>query len=324
MRRREFISLLGSGALAWPLTAQAQQQGKLPTIGLLGANAVVWAPWANAFVARLRQLGWIEGQTIRIEYRWNDGQRERIAQIAAEFVQLKVNAIVTAGGEAAIVKRVTSDIPIVFAQAVDPVGDGLVESLSRPGGNVTGLSVQAADLPGKQLQLLRETVPHLRQLGLMGNAGYAGAVQVMHKVEAAASDLNLEVIPIAIRKADDIALAVEDLKEKADALYVVSDALVAANRVRLISLTLGAHLPTFFVNTEYVRAGGLMSYGANVQAMFRRAADFVDKILRGTKPADIPVEQPTEFELILNLTTAKAIGLTIPASLKSKADEVIE
>jgi putative ABC transport system substrate-binding protein len=324
MRRREFITLLGGATVAWPLAARAQQAGKLPTIGFLGANVAVWSQWTAAFVARLRELDWIEGRTAAIEYRWNEGRRERIAEIADEFVRLKVDVIVTAGGEAAIVKRATSDIPIVFAQAVDPLGDGLVASLARPGSNVTGLSNQATDLAGKQLELLGEVLPHLHRLALMANVGYAGALVVMRRVQATAGTLGFEVTPLELRRAEDIAPAFEALKDQADALFVVSDALVAANRTRIITLALGARLPTFFVNPDYVQAGGLMSYGPSIPAMFRRAADMVDKILRGAKPGDIPVEQPTKFELVVNLITAKALGLTIPESFVVRADKVIE
>ena len=323
MRRREFIALL-SVALAARLSAARAQSNKVPTIGFMGANAAVFGPWTAAFVGRLRELGWIEGRTIAIEYRWSEGRPERNAEIAAEFVRLKVDAIVTLGSAVPAFKRVTSAIPIVFALSTDPVGGGLVASLARPGGNVTGLSNQAADVASKRFEFLREVVPHLRRLAIMLNAGFPQAVLEMAGVQAAARKLDLEVLPLEIRKAEDIAPALEDLSAKADALYVVDDALVTANRTRILTFALGARLPAIFNNRSFVEVGGFMSYGPNFPDLFRRAADLVDKILRGANPAEIPVEQPTKFDLVFNLTTAKALGLTIPQNLLVLADEVIE
>jgi putative tryptophan/tyrosine transport system substrate-binding protein len=324
MRRREFITLLGGASAAWPLASHAQVTGKLPTIGFLGPNASLWGPWTAAFVERLRQLGWIEDRTIAIEYRWTEGRPERVAEVAAEFVRQKVDIIVTNGSSVAAVKRATSVIPIVFAVATDPVGGGLVASLVRPGGNVTGLSAQSTDLAGKRLELLREVVPSLRRLAIMGNVGNREAVLEMGNVEAAARTLGFEVAPLEIRRAEDIAPAFEALKPQADALYVVQDGFVTANRTHIIMLTLGARLPTIFETREHVQAGALMSYGPSFSDLFRRAAEYVDKILRGVKPGDIPVEQPIKFEFVLNLTTAKALGLTVPASVLSLADDLVE
>jgi ABC-type uncharacterized transport system substrate-binding protein len=324
MRRREFITLISLAVAARPLIARAQQPNRLPLIGFMGANASVFSPWTAAFVGRLRELGWIEGRTIAIEYRWSEGRPERNAEIAAEFVRLNVDIIVTLGSAVPALKRVTSHIPIVFALSTDPVGGGLVASLARPGGNVTGLSNQAADVASKRFEFLREVVPHLRQLAIMLNVGFPQAVLEMAGVQAAARKLDLEVIPLEIRGADDIAPAFEQLNAKADALYVVDDALVTANRTRILTLALGARLPAIFNNRSFVEVGGFMSYGPNFPDLFRRAADLVDKILRGTKPAEIPVEQPTKFDLVFNLTTAKALGLTIPHNLLVLADEVIE
>jgi putative tryptophan/tyrosine transport system substrate-binding protein len=324
IRRREFITLLGGAAAAWPVAARAQQSGKLLTVGFLGTDASLWSPFTAAFVARLRELGWIDGRTIAIEYRWAEGRPERIAGIAAEFVRLKVDVIVTSGDPVAALKQKVPDIPIVFAIAVDPIGSGLVASLSRPGGYVTGLSLQQTDLAGKRLELLREVVPHLRRLAILANVGYPDAVLEMAEVKAMARTLGLEVVPLEIQRVEDIAPAFEALKAKADAMYVVVDALIAANRTRIITLALSARLPTIFNVRVFVQAGGLMSYGPNFPDLFRRAAELVDKILRGTKPGDIPIEQPTKFELALNLTTAKALGLTVPDTLLARADEVIE
>jgi putative ABC transport system substrate-binding protein len=325
MRRREFITLLGGAAMAWPLPLNAQQAGKPPTIGFLGAaTPSAWNKWTAAFVQRLRELGWIEGRTITIEYRWAEGRVERAAEIAAEFVRLKVDVIVTSGGVLLAAKQATSVIPIVFAVANDPVGSGLIASLARPGGNVTGLSLQSTDLAAKRLELLREVVPGLRRLAIVANIGNPGAVLEMGEVQATARTLGLDVATFEIRRAEDIAPAFEALKGRAEALYVATDPLLNTNRLRIVILALGARLPTMHGFREDVEAGGLMSYGANFPDLFRRAADYVDKILRGEKPGDIPVQQPTKFELVINLTTAKALGLTIPESFLLRADEVIE
>jgi putative tryptophan/tyrosine transport system substrate-binding protein len=323
MRRRAFITLLG-GAAALPVAARAQPAGKVPTIGFLGADAAGWRPWTDAFVGQLRKLGWIEGRTIAIEYRWSQARPERVAEIAAEFVRLKVDVIVTSGTAVPTVKQATTVIPIVFAITIDPVGGGLIASLARPGGNITGLSVQQADIAGKRLELLREVVPRLRRLAIIVDVGFAQGVLEMGEVKATARTLGLEVTPLEIRRAEDIAPAFEALKAQADAVYVAVNALVSANRTRIITLALGARLPTIFNTRDFVQAGALMSYGPSYPDMFRRTADLVDKILRGTKPGDIPVEQPTKFEFVVNLTTAKALGIEIPPTLLARADEVIE
>jgi putative ABC transport system substrate-binding protein len=326
INRRDFVTLLGGAAVAWPLAARAQQAGKLPTIGFLGASTPSTAtPWTAAFVQRLRELGWIENRTVAIEFRWADGRRERLAEIAAEFVQLKVDVIVAQGTQSVVAaKQATTVIPIVFPVAGDPVGAGLVASLARPGGNVTGLSLQFTDLAGKRLELLREVVPGLRRLAILADVGSAGVMLEMGEVQATARTLGLEVVPLEIRRAEDIAPAFEALKGRAEALYVCSDPLVNTNRVRINTLALGALLPTMHGLREYVEAGGLLSYGPNLPDLFRRAADFVDKILRGAKPGDIPVEQPTKFDLVLNLITARALGLTVPPTLLARADQAIE
>ena len=326
MTRREFITLLGGTAAAWPLAARAQRPGKLPTIGLLGATTpVVESQRVAAFVQRLRELGWIEDRTIAIEVRWAEGRTERFGEIADEFVRLKVDVIVT-GGTASVIaaKQATSVIPIVFATAGDPVANHLVASLARPGGNVTGLSGQVVDTASKRLELLRKVLPGLRRLAIMGNVDNPFAVLDMREVQATARMVGLEATTFEIRRAEDIAPAFEAFKGRADALYVPPEPLVNTNRVRINTLALGARLPTMHGLREYVEAGGLMSYGPSALDQYRRAADYVDKILRGAKPADIPVEQPTKFDLVINLTTAKALGLQIPDRLLAIADEVIE
>jgi ABC-type uncharacterized transport system substrate-binding protein len=324
-RRRDFITLLSGAAVAWPLAARAQQP-KLSTIGFLGSGTpAVQSQWTTSFVQRLRELGWIEGRTIAIEYRWAEGSSDRAAELAAEFVRLKVDVIVTHANPMVIAaKQATSVIPIVFAAAADPLGTGLVASLARPGGNVTGLSVQNTDLAGKHLELLRDFIPGLRRLAIMVNVDNSASVLEMREVQAAARMIGLEVATFKIRRAEDIAPAFEELKGRADALYVCIDTVLFAHRIRINTLALSARLPTMLSNREYVAAGGLMSYGPNFLDLFRRAGDYVDKILRGAKPGEIPVEQPTKFDLIINLTTAKALGLTVPPTLLARADEVIE
>jgi putative ABC transport system substrate-binding protein len=326
MRRRDFITLLGGAAAAWPVAAKAQQPGKLPTLGFLGSNTpATQSPWTVAFAHRLRELGWIEGRTVAIEYRWTEGRSERAAEIAAELVRLNVDVIFTSGtASVAAARRATSIIPIVFAAAADPVGAGLVASLAKPGGNVTGLSVQQPDLAGKRLEILREVVPGLRRLAILANVGAPGSMLDLTEVLASARTLDLGVARIEVQRAEDIAPAFDVVRGRADALYVVSDPLMTVHRLRINTLALGARLPTMHALREYVEAAGLMSYGPNFPDLFRRAAELVDRILRGAKPGDIPVAQPIKFDLVINLTTAKALGLDIPPSLLARADEVIE
>jgi putative tryptophan/tyrosine transport system substrate-binding protein len=325
IRRREFITLLG-GAAAWPLTAGAQQPGKLPTIGFLGAATLsVESQRVAAFVQRLHQLGWIENRNVTIEYRWAEGRFERFSELAAEFARLKVDLIVASTTPAVIAaKQATSVIPIVITTANDPVATGLVASLARPGGNVTGLSNQLADTAAKRLELLRQVVPGLRRLAILGNVGNPGVVLETRESQVAATAMGLEATTLEIRRAEDIAPLLEALKGRADALYVASDPLMNTNRIRINTLALGARLPTLHGVRDYVEAGGLMSYGTNIVNQYRRAADYTDKILRGAKPGELPIEQPTKFDLVINLTTAKALGLTVPDKLLSLADEVIE
>jgi len=322
--RRKFLVALGGTAAAWPLAARAQQ--KLPTIGFLGANSpAVQRQWTTAFVQRLHELGWTEGHDLAIEYRWAEGRFDRSPAIIAEFVRLKVDVIVThATANVVAAKQATSAIPIIFTSVADPVGNNLVASLARPDGNVTGLSAQIADVAGKRLELLREIIPGLRRLALMANVGVANAIMEMGEVQAAARTIGLDVATFEIRQTRDIEPAIEAFKNRAEALYVQGDPLFTSNRLRINTLALGARLPTMHGTREQVDAGGLISYGTNLTDLFRRAGDYVDKILRGAKPADLPVEQPTKFDLVINLITAKALGLEIPATVLARADEVIE
>ncbi len=324
MKRRAFIAALG-GAAAWPVMARAQQS-KLPTIGFLGTTTEsAWAQWTAAFVRRLGELGRVEGRTITITYSWADGRSERYDEIAAEFVRLKVDVIVTASTPAIIAaKQATSVIPIVFAGAADPVRNGLVASLARPGGNVTGLSIQSTDLAGKRLELLRELVPRLYRLAILYDAGNPATVLEMGEVQEAAQALRFEVAKMGIRQSDELDAAFAALNGRADGLYVCQSNLIVANRNRVNALALSTRLPTMHNFRSYVQAGGLISYGPSLADQFARAADFVHKILRGAKPADLPVQQPTKYELVINLRTAKALGLEVPPSLLARADEVIE
>jgi putative ABC transport system substrate-binding protein len=326
MKRRDFVILLGGGAAAWPLAVNAQQSEKLPIIGFLGSSTPsAMAQWVDAFVQRLRDLGWIEGRTVAIEYRWAEGRSSRAAEIAAEFVRLNVDVIVTYASVAVLAaKQATSVIPIVFAAATDAVGAGLVASLARPGGNVTGLSLQQTDAAGKRLELLREFVPGLRHLAILANVSAPGSVLEMREVQAAARTLGLEATTLEIQRAQDIVPSFDTLNDWAEALYVCTDPLVLTNRARINTLVMGARLPTIYNSREYVETGGLMSYGPNWLDRWKRTAEIVDKILRGTKPADIPVEQPTKFDLVINLTTAKVLGFAVPPPLLAIADEVIE
>jgi putative ABC transport system substrate-binding protein len=323
MKRREFITLLGGAAAILPLPVRAQS--KVRSIGYLGSGSPsAQGPWIAAFVQRMRELGWIEGVTFAVEYRWAEGHSERYAEIAAEFVRLNVAVILTEGVAVPAAKRATAEIPIVFAVAGDPVGAGLVVSLARPGGNVTGLSIQQPELAGKRLELIREIVPGLRRVAVLANIGSNNVALEMEEVQTAARALGLEIAWMEIRQASDITRAFDSLSGGADALYVCGDPLVNANRVQINTLALGARLPTMHGFREFAEAGALMTYGPNFPDLFRRAGEIVDKILRGAKPADLPVEQPTKFDLVINLTTAKTLGLQIPDKLLALADEIIE
>jgi putative ABC transport system substrate-binding protein len=329
LRRRELVALLCGAALSpvvAPLSARAQQPRKRPTVGFLGATTpTIWSAFVSAFLLRLRELGWTDGQNIAIEYRWAEGRESRYAEFAAELVQRNVDIIVTAGTPAVLaVMKATSTIPIVFAAAGDPVRTGLVTSLARPGGNATGLSNQQTDLGGIRLELLREIVPGLKQVAVLGNVDSPIITLEMNSVLAAAAKLSLEAFRLEVRNTEEIDVGIESLKGRADALYICSDPLVTTHRVRINTLAISQKLPTMYAFREYVQSGGLISYGPNFQDLFRRSGDYVDKILRGAKPADIPVEQPIKFDLIVNNTTAKAVGLTIPETFLMRANEVIE
>jgi putative ABC transport system substrate-binding protein len=322
MRRRDFMAVLG-GSATWSVAARAQPV-KLPTVGfLVPGTPASFGQRVAACAQRLRELGWIEGRTVAIEYRWAEAQR--FGEIVSEFVRLKVDVIVTVGTPPTVAaQKATSNIPIVFIAAGDPVGSSLVASLARPGGNITGLSNQTSDLAGKRVGLLREIAPDLHRLAIMGRIDNVVAASEMREVQAAAETFGIEGIPLEIHNANEIVPALDALRSRADALYVAIDALMAVHAIRINTLALGAKVPSMHGARELVAAGGLISYGADLPDLWRRSADCIDKILRGVKPADIPVEQPTKFELIINLTTAKALEIIIPPSLLARADEVIE
>jgi putative ABC transport system substrate-binding protein len=325
MKRREFMTLLGGAAVTLPLAARAQQTSKIPTIGLLSSStAAIERPRRDAFIQRLAELGWVEGRGVTFEVRAAEGIVERAGDIAAEFARLKVDAIVLSGdAQVRAAMRAAPDIPIVIASAGDPVGAGLVASLARPGGNVTGFSVQLTDTAGKRIELLREIVPSLRRLAILGNSSNPVVALEFGAAQSAARTLGLDSVSPEFRRAEDIPSAIEALKGNADGLYVCVDPLMIANRARINTLALAAKLPVVHSYRDNL-GEGLISYGPDLLDLYRRAAGLVDKILRGTKPADIPVEQPTKFELAINLKTAKALGLAVPPTLLARADEVIE
>jgi putative tryptophan/tyrosine transport system substrate-binding protein len=326
VKRREFITLLGGAAAAWPTIAGAQQRPRVPTIGFLSSGTPSSdGQFVAAFGQRMRALGWIEGRDVAIEYRWGEGRVDRFAEIAAELVRLKVDVVFTYGsGTAVAAKQATSVIPIVFTLVGAPVEIGLVASLARPGSNITGVSNQSSDLGSKRLELLRQLLPPLRRIAVLVDVGNPSAVLDMGQVRTAAETLGLEVATREIRRTEDIMSAFEALGGRVDAITIPTSALTFTNRFRINTLALGARLPTMYGSREYIEPGGLMSYGPNFPDLFRRAAELVDKVLRGAKPADIPVEQPTKFDLVINLIAAKALGLQIPDKLLATADEVIE
>lgn len=324
MRRREVLSLLG-GAVAWSAQARAQVV-KSAVVGFLGANtAAVQGRYTRALLERLGELGWVDGRNLTVEYRWADGRYDRSEALVAELVERKVDVIVThAPPNVLAAKRVTSEIPIVFAAVGDPVSIGLVSSLAKPGGNITGLSLQSAELAGKRIELLREVVPGMRRLAVLGNANSSNNVIERDEIRSAARQFDLDVIVQEIRTSGEIAPFIGGLRDRADALFVQTDPLTNTNRAQINALTLDERLPASFGVREFAEAGGLMSYGPSFIDLFRRAGDYVDKILRGTKPGELPVEQPTKFELIVNLRTATALGLSVPIAVIARADEVIE
>jgi putative ABC transport system substrate-binding protein len=324
VKRRDFITLLG-GAAAWPLAARAQQPGKAARIGYLAIRAPMSAD--EALLQALRELNWIEGRNIVIERRFSAGNFDRLREFAAELVRLKVDAIVavaSAGTQAA--KDATASIPICFVNAGDPVGQGFVMSLARPGGNVTGVSFDASpDITAKQLQLILETVPKASRVAVLWNPTSPFLRSYWSVAQAAAPALGVVLQSLEVQDASQYETAFKAIgRDRADALVVLSDSFATFHRARIAELAAEHRLPVLYGHRQYVEAGGLMSYGPSLFDVYRRAAAYVDKILKGTRPADLPVEQPTKYELVINLKTAKALGLEIPPTLLARADEVIE
>jgi putative ABC transport system substrate-binding protein len=325
MDRRTFLAGTGAMLLAAPLAAEAQEPGKRPRVGFLGPRTRAdAAPYLDAFLLGLREIGWVEGKNIFIEYRWAEGRQERLPDLAAELVRLKVDVILAGPTSAAVAaKNATSTIPIVTTSAGDP-GVGLVASLARPGANVTGLSfsVEMATI-GKGLELLKETVPKVRRVAVLSNP--ANPAHALARKEVAARSVGVQLQLLEARGPTELDSAFAAMaRERAGAVLVIADSTFGFHRTRLRDLAAKGRLPAMYGLREHPEVGGLMSYGADNRDNFRRAATYVDKILRGAKPADLPVEQPTKFELVINLKTAKALGLTIPQSLLQRADEIIQ
>jgi len=324
MRRRDFITLIGGATVGWPCAASAQMSDKLRTIVFLGPNASEWSSYTAAFEQRLSELGWVDRRTIAIRYRWTEGRTDRLAVLTGELAGQRIDVIVTYGRAAVALKRETTSTPIVSAITVDPLRSGLVTNLAHPDANVTGLSIQATDIAGKRLSLLHDLVPGLHRLAVVFDPTYPAALSEFDNLKSAARTIDLKVMPHEVRHAEEFAPVFDALKGKVDAVSLVETDLIAANTSKIAALALEARLPTSFNQRGAVDAGGLMSYGPNYTALFQRSADFVDKILRGTKPADIPWEQPSKFELVINRKTARSLGLTIPPALLATADDVIE
>ena len=313
--------------LAAPFAVEAQQVGKVHRIGFLGnSTAALEQNLVEPFRQGLRERGYTEGRDLVVEYRWAEGKYERFPDLIAELIRLKVDVIVTAGTPAALaVKRATTSIPLVMVAVGDPVGTGLIASLSRPGGNATGLTSIAADLEGKRLELLREVIPRLAQMAVLWNPASPFQVVAEREVRAAAQVLQLRVLSLGVRAAEELDEAFDTIvKARPGALVVLADRLFLHNRARIVGFAARHHLPGVYAYRELVEAGGLMSFGPSYADMHRRAATYVDKILKGARPADLPVEQPAKFELVVNLKTAKALGLTLPQAVLARADQIIE
>ncbi len=324
MRRREFMLLMGSLAVDASAAAYGQQSAKPPVVGFLVAGTPAsHGAWVAAFTQRLSELGWTDGRNIKIEYRWATGDIRQTTNFATEFVQQKVDVIVTSAFGVVAAKQATSTIPIVSAAFGDAVANGIVASLARPGGNVTGLTIQPSELSSKRLELLRDIIPNVRRLAALVNTHVVGAQEVV-AIRTASAKLNIHANVLDVQTAEDIEAAMATLADQTDALYVFSEPLTNANKDKIIKAANAAKIPTIFGFREFVAAGGLISYGPSFIDLFAHAAEFTDKILRGAKPADLPVQQPVKFDLIINLKAAKALGLSISETVLIRADEVIE
>jgi ABC-type uncharacterized transport system substrate-binding protein len=324
MRRREFMLLVGSVSVDTLSAAYGQQSATSPTVGFLVAGTPAsHGEWVKAYVQHLSELGWTDGRNVKIEYRWAAGDVPLTTKFAAELVQQKVDIIVTSAYGVEAAKQATSTIPIVSAAFGDIVAKGLAKSLARPGGNVTGLSIQPVELSSKRLELLRDIVPNVHRLAALVNTRVVGEQEVVG-IRTASDKLNIDSNVFDIQTTEDIEAAIATLAGNIDALYVYSEPLTNANKDKIIKAATAAKIPTIFGFREFVAAGGFISYGPNFVDLFVRAAEYTDKILRGAKPGELPVQQPVKYDLIINLKTAKALGVTISANVLTRADEVIE
>jgi len=327
IKRRKFLTLFGGAVLAWPLAVRAQPMAKVWHVGMLETTAATLnATNLDAFKQALRQLGYIEGQNLIVEYRSGDGHIERFPQLAAELVRLNVDIIITRGTPAALAaKKATATIPIVMAAIREPVETGMVASLARPGGNVTGLSAFVTELTAKRIEIMREVIPQLSRMALIDNMANRSVPAQWDETKRAAFALGIQPQLYDVRKAEDIERAFSSaIAQRVNALSVGNDSVVIANRIQVVQLAAKHRLPAIYATRDFVDAGGLLSYAAHYPDLYRRAAAYVDKIFKGAKPADLPVEQPTKFEIVVNLKAASALGLTVPSTLLARADEVIE
>jgi len=327
VKRREFITLLG-GAAAWPLAVRAQQPGKVSRVGFLGTSSPsLERHLVEAFLQKLRELGYVEGKTIAIEYRWAEGQDDRLPGLAADLASVKPDVIVTSGTPGTLAaKRATATIPIVFASSGNPINAGIVSSFVRPGGNVTGFTISGPELEGKRLQILKDAVPALSRVAVLWNSANPANADFYQLTRAAAAALGLTLRPVVeVRRIDDLNDAFSTIAiAKPDAMIVLADRFLLAHRMEIVNFASTSRLPAIYAYRAYVDAGGLMSYAPNDLEQFRHAAIYVDNILKGAKPADLPVQEPTKFELVINLKTARSLNLEIPRDLLLVADEVIE
>jgi putative tryptophan/tyrosine transport system substrate-binding protein len=321
IRRREFVFLLGGAAAAWPLAARAQQSAKIPRIGIID-DSPIW----NAFRHGLRDLGYLEGQNIAFEYRYAGGLPDRLAWVAVELVHRPVDLIATFGTPPTLAaKQATTTIPIVMMGVGDPVGSGLVSSLARPGGNITGNTILGPEVAGKRLQLLKEVIPSLSRVAFLWNPDNASHPAQLAELRVAVEALGIKLLPVPVRSSDELDNAFSAMmRERPDAFLMTNDPFHQLSIGRIIDFLANNRLAGMFVTREVAVAGGLLSYGASLPDLFRRGAVYVHKILQGTKPADLPIEQPVKFELVVNLKTAKAMELSIPESFLLRADEAIE
>ena len=327
MQRREFITFLSGAAVAWPLGALAQQTGKVWRVGMLDTTPATFnAPNVDAFRRELRQLGYVEGQNLLIEYRSGEGRIERFPELAVELVRLKVDVIVTRGTPAALAaKNATATIPIVMAAIAEPVETGMVVSLAQPGGNVTGLSAFVIELAAKRIEIMREIVPKISRMAMIDNMGNASVPPAWVEMKRATLAFGIQPQLYDVRKPEDIEPAFDAaIAQHVDAVTVGNDSVFIASQLRVVELAAKHRLPAIYATREFVDAGGLLSYGSNYPDLYRRAASYVAKIFKGAKPGELPVEQPTKLELVINIKTAKALGLVVPFHLQQRADEMIE